>query len=121
MPLLLRNSVAEHRPPDPAQTEKVRRWIKDVEEATKAKTTPSNVHADMEAVTETDADPFAGLEGSSKPPSEVANDDSDDALDVDTTSLKTSDINSVVTTADQPSRFVFVVLNLILFCLVKSI
>lgn len=85
---------------DPIQTDKVRRWIKDVEEATKFETALPDVHS--EQGTDTGADAETELETVSKHASEIDPDDLDDALDVDTTSLKTSDIHSGAVSENQP-------------------
>ncbi|KAJ1528891.1 hypothetical protein ONE63_007260 [Megalurothrips usitatus] len=86
-----------HGPPDPIKTEKVRRWIKDVEEATKSDTVGSGINTGIG----TEAETFEELESSSKHASDEDSGEFDDALEVDTTSLKTSDIHSVVISEDQ--------------------
>lgn len=88
-------------PQDPVQTEKVRRWIKDVEEATKSEMTPTEAATELETDGVTDMDTFAGVESASKHGSDG---EFDNTLEVDTNSLKTSDIHSVVISEDQPLR-----------------
>ncbi|XP_034238752.1 zinc finger CCCH domain-containing protein 14 [Thrips palmi] len=98
-----------HEPPDPIQTEKVRRWIKDVEEATKSDTINLDTKTDLTTDAGVEVDNY-GLESASKP---VSDEDFEDTLEVDTNSLKTSDIHSVVISDDrslrQPANTQFVV------------
>ena len=74
-------------PPDPAQTEKVQRWIKDVEEARKS---DSMLLDDDTELTEAGADieTFSELENDTKHVSE--DEEFDDTLGADVSSLRTS-------------------------------
>lgn len=89
-----------HEPQDPIQTEKVRRWIKDVEEATKS----DNVALDAKIDLTTDAGTEADNYGSESVSKQVSDEEFEDTLEVDTNSLKTSDIHSVVISDDRSLR-----------------
>lgn len=78
---------------DPARTEKVQRWIKDVEEATKSDIVSPNVNAEStEADAEADTETFSGIETDTKHVSDDELEELDDALEADISDIKASGI-----------------------------